>query len=482
MLKSFIKDSMIYAIPSLVSRGLSLFLVPLYTRVLDPADYGALDLFMVFVNIVNLTIALEISQAVARFYTTEKNSFKKISYASSAFWFTLICYILFISIFYLFANPLSNLLVGRSDFEKIFKIGLGHVFLYGLVYLMQNQLRWELRSKAFALLSLVYVLVTTTLSVWMAYFNNQGLEGLIWGMVGGGLVAVFLGAWQLRHTFRFEFDRILLIEMLRFSIPLVPASIAVWCSSYVDRLMINHFLGITEVGIFGIGFRLASIVSLIMVGFQMALTPLIYTHHESPETPKEIAKIFRLFISFCLIYFVAMNLFAHNLLVIFTQPQFYAAQSVIIYLIPAIIFSQIYIFAPGLQIAKKTSYVVWINIFGAILNGILNVILIPLMSYTGAALATLLSQFLVFSILMYYSQRFYPIPYQWSKLLLGLCFSLVLILFAQYFDFKGTANYFFVPAVFVFLFFGFFGLGLIQLNELKSVSIILNKYFNNNNK
>ena len=135
MLKSLLKDSVIYALPTFVSRGLSLFLVPLYTRVLVPGDYGALDLFMVFAGIVNLTVAMEISQAVARFYTSEKEPLKKISYASTAFWFTIVSLFLFCSIVLVFVVPISKFVMGKSGLELIFKIGILHLFLYGLVYL-----------------------------------------------------------------------------------------------------------------------------------------------------------------------------------------------------------------------------------------------------------------------------------------------------------------------------------------------------------
>lgn len=477
MLKSLLKDSVIYALPTFVSRGLSLFLVPLYTRVLVPGDYGALDLFMVFAGIVNLTVAMEISQAVARFYTSEKEPLKKISYASTAFWFTIISLFLFCSIVLVFVVPISKFVMGKSGLELIFKIGILHLFLYGLVYLMQNQLRWELRSKSYAILSIVYSIVTTLLSVWLAYYQQTGLVGLMWGMVGGGLITVALGAWQLRCTFKFQFDRTILIEMLRFSIPLVPASIAVWCSSYVDRLMINHYLGLTEVGIFGIGFRLASVVSLIMVGFQMALTPLIYTHHENPETPKEIAKIFRLFISLCLIFFILMNLIAHDLLVIFTQPKFYEAKNVIILLVPSIIFSQIYIFAPGLFIAKKTFYIVWIQVLGAIINFILNLILIPMMSYTGAALATMLSQGLVFVILMFFSQKYYPIPYQWFKIIMAVFFTVLLILGVEQLVNQGLFHFLTIVFALILGFIGLIGVGLIKIIELKEFVLFFQRGF-----
>ena len=95
MLKKFMKDSVIYAFPTFISGGLSFFLLPLYTRVLSPADYGSLDLFTIFGGLVQCVIALEVSQGVARFYSDERDLERKVLFASSAFWFTLICYTVF---------------------------------------------------------------------------------------------------------------------------------------------------------------------------------------------------------------------------------------------------------------------------------------------------------------------------------------------------------------------------------------------------
>ena len=70
MLKLFFKDSIIYTIPAILSKGISFLLVPLYTRVLSPGDYGSLELFLIFASIINLTIAFEVTQGVARFFSS----------------------------------------------------------------------------------------------------------------------------------------------------------------------------------------------------------------------------------------------------------------------------------------------------------------------------------------------------------------------------------------------------------------------------
>ena len=280
MLRAFLKDSAIYSIPALISRGLSLLLVPLYTRVMSPSDYGSFDLLTMFAGIINLTIALEVTQGVARFYTAEEISDHKVAYASSAFWFTFFCYGGFTLFTLVFADQLAVLIMGQTGLEIAFRIGILYIFTNGLSVLFKISSDGA-SSKDYAANSLLMSFFTAGVSFLLAFVLGLGLQGLLIGMLVGSFMGTVFGLWRLRRSFRFLLDAFRLREMLSFSTPLVFSGVAVWLSLYVDRLMINYFLTIEEVGLSGIGYRLASIASLVMVGFKGALTPLIYSNYQS---------------------------------------------------------------------------------------------------------------------------------------------------------------------------------------------------------
>ncbi|HQI24986.1 MAG TPA: oligosaccharide flippase family protein, partial [Smithella sp.] len=431
MLRAFFRDSVVYAIPAFVNRGMSIFLVPLYTRVLKPADYGVLDMLMVFGSLVNLTVALEVSQGVAIHYTDEISSDKKILYASTAFWFTLFCYTLFLFIGLIFAPFLSQWVMGIGGLEFIFRLGILYIWFNGLFYLIQNQYRFELRSKGYAMVTILVSTITAVVSVFLAYGLSWGLPGILYGMVAGGAIGCIYGFWGLRSSFRLRFDGARLKEMLTFSIPLVPSGIAVFISLYINRLMINHYLTLGDVGLFGIGFRLASIIGLVMVGFQGAMMPLVYSHYREEQTPRHLALIFRLFIAFSLLVFIGLTVFAKEILWIMTTPAYYSSQKVVIFLVPAILLSNMYIFAPGIGIARKTHLILWINLGGAAVNTLLNWLLIPMFGIEGAAVSTLLGYACVFAAYMYFSQRLYHVPHNWIPIFLS-------VLIAFFLAFLGT--------------------------------------------
>lgn len=473
MFKAFLKDSALYTLPAIVSRGLAIITIPIYTRALSTADYGAFDLLMVFANLINLTIALEVSQGVARFYAAEQDTAKRIGYASSAFWFTLLCYSLFALSALIFSEPISALVMGAEGLQRCFQIGVLYIWFNGLFLLLQNQFRWELRSKDFAIVSLIVALTTAGIAIYLTLYKHLGLEGFMLGMLSGVVCGVMYSLWHLRNTFRAVFNIRLLAEMLKFSAPLVPSGIAVFLTTYIDRLMINHYLTLADVGIYGIAFRLAAVIGVVILGFQMALTPLIYTHYEKADTPAQLARIFRIFTAFSLLMVMALVVLAQDILILMTTPEYYAAASLMIFMVPAFLLSQMYVFAPGMTIAKKTYFILLLNVVAALISVTLNVLLIPLLGLKGAATANLLSYLILFSGYMYISQKLYFVPHRWPGIIAsaGFVFMLCVILPAVV---TGLVwKLIFLSAAMLLSAVVFIACGLIQISELSQLRSML---------
>lgn len=469
MLRLFLKDSIIYTVPAILSKGISFLLVPLYTRVLSPADYGSLELFLIFASIIYLLVALEVSQGVARFYSSEKDKRIKILYASTAFWFTIFAYSVFFLLMFLFSDYLSEKIMGQYGMENEFRAGLLFIWLNGILLYIQNQLRWELKSVHYFWVSASYALVTALASIYLAYIHGYGLYGILVGMTIGCLFSSVLGLFCLRKTIRLVFSKVHLIEMLNYSFPLVFSVLAIWLTQYVDRIMINKLLSIHDVGIISVGYKISAAIGLVTVGFQGAFSPLVLTHYKDANTPNQIEKIFRYFIFCSLFLYLVTSLFATELVQLLTQPQYYEASSLVVFVLPAILLSKMYIFAPGISIAKKTHILLWVNIAIGILNIILNLILIPLMDIKGAALATLFSFLVMIICLMYYSQRYYYVPHNTKRIISLVTLTFIITVTSQYFN--NYFSYIFVYNMIIILLFIYFcfKLSLAKSNEIKKI-------------
>lgn len=416
MLRQFVRDSAIYGVSSLLSRGIALLLLPFYTRVLAPSDYGIIDILTVLTTLVNVTIALEISQGLARHFPEARRRSEQIAYASTALWFTVGVYTLFAAIALASAPALAQWILESGERTAVFRAAVLSMWANGIFLLVLNQLRWRLQPKLYAITNVAFTLVSIGLTVVMVLVVKIGVIGVFLGQFVGGIGGAALALYFARQSYRPVFDWGKCKEMLRFSVPLVPSSAGVFVTLYVDRIAVKELLSLADLGLFGVGYRIASIIGLVMVGFQTSLTPLIYTHYRNPDTPHELARIFRSFVAFALLTMLALAMLSREIIMFLTTPEYYHAYMVVPLLAPAMLLSGMYIFAPGLNISKRTAMMAAINIASAILNTVLNIALIPVLSIRGAALATLLSTAATFSAYMMYSQKLYFVPHSWGRL------------------------------------------------------------------
>lgn len=419
MLRRFLKDSILYSIPSFLSGIVSILLVPLYTRVLSPADYGAIDIISVISTMAIATVSLQITQAVARLWPDASDSKEKVQYASVALWFSVATLGLFLVIGLIFSNSFSYWVFGTGGNELIFELAVWSIFLVGIFNVLQSQLRWELKSMQAVASSVTTLLVSVAVSIILVLVYRLGLIGVYSGTILGNFIGILVAVYCLRGSYSLVFSCTKLKEMLNYSIALVPAAVGVYVALYIDRIAIKELMTLTDVGIYGIAYRLASVIGLVTAGVQGSLTPLIYNNYQEPNTPGEVARIYRYYLFFTLMAFIALGLFSQEILIIFTTPDYYEAYTVVPILVAAIIASGMYVFAPGLGIGKKTKTISAIYIFSAVLNTVLNFLLIPFFGVAGAALATLVGGLFQFLLYAGLGSKYYPIPFEVKRCMLA---------------------------------------------------------------
>lgn len=476
MLKAALRDSLVYGLASVLSKGLAIFLLPLYTRVLSPGDYGAYDLLITLGALANLVVALEVSQGLARHWADASAPDERRRLASTTFWFTIIMYGGFLVVGEILSSWLNIWILSDEHYLGAFRIAVGFIAVNGVFYLLLNQFRWELRSKSYALVSFFYASITLIFSAAFCLLFDFGLIGVILAQFVSACASTLLSLWLLRETFGLVFDGRLLKVMLRFSMPLVPAGIAVYVSLYINRFFLSYFGTLEDIGIFGIGNRVAGLISLLILGVQAALTPLIYQHFRESDTPRQIARLFSWFFALSLSGCLFLGLFAKELLIIFASPAYLEAAPLVMVLAPALLLSQMYIFAPGIAIAKKTRWQLWITLVAALVGLIGNWFLVPLWGALGAALATLLSSSLFFLFWLVASQILYPIPFASYASLTSVLAFIVCAFVGRYVDQSGVdlwAAVLFKSLLLLGLFMAMFATRLLLFSDIYALAIRL---------
>ena len=427
MVRRFFRDSLVYAIPGVVSTGTSIVTFPLFAHHFRPKDYGILDLISFTGTLAVLIVALEIYQGVGRYTAGEKDRVLTRSYASTALWWTVACYVVFAVVGLVLARPIAGVLLESDRYSGIVRVAVLWTAVQGVLSVAQAQLRWQFRPRAFGGTAVVNALVTAAASLAFVFLAHLGVEGVFWGQLFGSVVALCLVAFLARDIFGLYFDRPLLRKMLAYSTPLVISNVGVFLNLYGDRFVIQHKRSLSAVGLYGVANRVALLVMLVLMGFQGAAAPLFLARRDDPSTPGQIARIFRLFTVLSLAAFLVLSVFASPMLRILAAAPYQGADRVVPYLVISVVFANMYMFAPGLAIAERTRAMAKYTAIVGVANLALAWVLVPPLGITGAGLATATTSLAWFVVLMRASQIYYPVPHRWMPLIQGFGFAIFIV-------------------------------------------------------
>lgn len=411
MIKAFFKDSLLYTFANLFTRGIGFILLPIYTRIISKVEYGLFDYLTTIGALLGVVITLEITQAIFRFIPDYKEApEKQIRLASTGFWFSVGMYLLLSILCFAFSKSLASILLDDAMYSDLIKVTCVLFLSNAVLYNFTSLMRANLLSKQVVIVSTLNAVFVASFSLLFVAYYELGLYGLISGQLFGILLSIFVAYTRVKTWIKFVFCFESLKQMLSFSAPLIFSSIGVVLSMFVDRVMLKEFLGAEQLASYAVAIKIASIVTLLMVGFQSALTPLIYANYQKDETPHKISKLFHFYLSASLVSVLLLGAAAHWLVTIIAGVQYTEAANYVAPLVCAALFSSMYLFFPGLSIAKKTTIIALVNICVGVLNVILNYLFIPKFGALGAAFSTLFSVFLAFIVNATIAQRFYIIP------------------------------------------------------------------------
>ncbi len=433
LVQRFFRDSGIYGLAMILTKGLTILLVPVYTALLTKAEMGMLDLLLGWTAIGTLLVGFDISNALAREYGEAHDERLRKRFSSTALWFSVGMFGFAAVVGQVLAPFIARWTFGAEAALALapVKVAFLSMAVSGVYLVVVQQLRWMLRPVCFGVVSITYTVVSLSGTIGFSGALGLGVSGVFWGMALGALVGGVLAHFYSKGEFGVMFDRRLLRKMLRFCLPLIPSSLAVVVSQYVARFFVEHHLGLGQVGVFGVSVRLAGLMGLVMLGFGSALTPLIYANQHDPETPAQLAQIFKIFVALASVGLGGFSLFIPEILAVLARGDYTESRWLLPWLAPAILLAQMYIFAPGPWIARRTSLVAGINVGSALLAVLLNALLVPVMGIVGAAVATLLSALANFAASMSVSQSLFAVPHRWGRLWMALLPGIAVMLAAS---------------------------------------------------
>lgn len=419
-----------YFLSSILTKGLSILLLPIYTRYLNPTDYGILQSLNSVALFLPVILSLSLDSAFGRFFHDYKNDKEQLKILfSTVFWFVVLygCILLFIILItsQYWIPQLLKVPIFPYVYLAFIPALLTQLSQLGRVFLEQS-----LQVRVTTFLDVTSSLLNAGLSIWLLISFNLGVIGRLIGIAFASiflLIFYILYFWKLGYL-KFVFSKQLCFKSLLYAAPLVPALAGSWIAGLSDRLVIAKYCTLSDVGLYSLAFQLAMVLYLVGDAITRVLSPISMSGLVcDKEITKQRMANFALYLwGIMLLANLGISLFAKEVVYLISDKAFHSSYSLIAIISFIYVLGMQYRFPMDIiSFHRKT----WILTIASIMMGgvnlILNLIFVPIYGYFAAAWATVVAM-LVYSLwVMFWGQKLDAIPYNWRKYLYSFLIYLV---------------------------------------------------------
>ncbi|MCB1436629.1 MAG: polysaccharide biosynthesis protein [Rhodobiaceae bacterium] len=414
------RGSLIYGIGSVFQRFLGLLLLPFFTRVLSPQEYGVMALLgLVTVAVVGLfNLGTGSSMGVLYFEREDIGDRHKVIW-STALLLAANCTVLVALL--MIAAPYVCLAIFQSaEHANLLRISLVSTAMTVVIEPFYAHLRYQEKAIKFVILTVIGAVFGASVSVVFVIVLGWGVAGLLLaGLLGQVLTAIMVAASVARHL-EPGIDKSLFLPLVRIGFPSIFGLFAFLVIDYMDRQMLQRMIDLDAVGVYSVGYNLALVMLIAVSAFGMAWPPFFISFIKRQDEAKELfAKI----LSYYLIVFgmlTALFFVAARPLVAILAPEFAAAAQIIGLVAAAYMLKGVYlILLPGVVFAKKLHWQSAVEWAAALANIGLNLLLIPRLGIVGAAAATLASYGLMTILAWAVARRYLAVRYDWRRIVVA---------------------------------------------------------------
>ena len=390
-LKLFIENFLVYGLGGVISKVIPLIMVPIVTRLMPNSSYfGISDLSNTVISLCSALAIMGMYDAMYRMFFEKENDDYKKDICSTALIFTVGTSIVVFLCMVFLRDYISEWFFGDKQYSYLVYITAIATLVGSTNSIISAPTRMQNKRKIFLIMNMVSPILSYSISIPMLLAGHYIIALPLAALVSGLTMEVTFGILNHNWFSIRRFNKKYLKELLMIAIPLLPNFLIYWIFNSSDRIMITNFLSVGESGIYSIGSKLGLTSQLIYTAFAGGWQYFAFSTMKEDNQVKSNSKIFEYlgiisYISTVFIFALAKPIYE----LIFTG-EYVRGFIVSPYLFLAPLLQMLFQVASNqFLVIKKT----WPNLFilssGAIINIILNLILVPTIGIEGAAIATL---------------------------------------------------------------------------------------------
>ncbi len=440
-LRKLLGASAVYGLGSVLVRGLTFLLLPLYTRYMSPAEYGVVALTVTVTAVLGLLYSLGLRGAVSRsFY--EHGTLEERKERMGTLWIAMAVSAGVMALALDRLGPwLAGTILPEVPFHPYLRLAVWTAFLGVLGLAPLALLQAQERSVAYVSVTVGSALSTTAVTVWLVV-RGHGAEGYLQGALIGAAVAavpyLWLTAGQARPVFRTR----VLVAALGYGLPLVPHTLAGWALEMSDRAILARFLPLHDVGVYSLGYQLGAVLGLLTTAFNAAWIPLLFGTLKA-EGEAAHARLARLATYYAMVLcFIGLgwSLLVEYAIVLFAGPEFRGAHRITPWVVGGYICAGLYLIPTNLLFwRQQTKVFPLVTLAAGAVNVGLNLWLVPQYGTIAAAWSTLAAYASLLLLTWRSAERVHPFPYEYRRVGWILGIALALFLAGRFLPFPSPA-------------------------------------------
>ncbi|MCF2680718.1 flippase [Faecalicatena contorta] len=415
-LKEFAKGSSILVVSNIILKAIQFFLLPIYTKYLSPKELGISDSITSFTTFLFPLLVMAFDSAFSAFYYEEReNQHQKVFNTCFAF---LSIQSMIPILLTLVSGKISQILFETPIYSMGVKLALLSVSVNLLFLPFSLLIRMQNRMQIFAIINVISSLTMISLNVVFVSVLQWGYIALMASTFIVNILQIILYVITCKMTIAKSYvEKSLFKDMIRYALPFIPMTVSTWVLNMSDRYMLLFLAGESEVGIYGIGGRFVTVISVVISGISTAYTAFAFQSVKDENAKEIFSDVVNIIFVFLAGVCTTVSLFGKEVIQIMTSSEYHDAY----YFLASLMFSQLayalYTFTGyGISFKKQSKYFFYSVTLGAAINVLLNFIFIPQLGAKGAALTTLVGMLTMFLTAYYFAQKLYPCQYGVKKI------------------------------------------------------------------
>jgi len=443
-IKRLAGQTIIYGFGTIAPRILNfLLLTPLYTRIFLKSEYGVFTELYAYIVFLLVILTYGMETGFFRFAKSEKDFRTVYSTSLITLFTTSLIFVVFTSIF-------SHQLASAIDYEhnaNFIRWFCIIVSIDAFTSIPFAKLRYEGKAKKFGLLKIVNVLVNIGFNAIffmvfpLIYKNNPELLKYVYNPELGvgyvfianliaSLVTLLLLIPDI-FSFKIRYDFELIKRMMVYSFPLLIVGIAGTINEVLDKILMKHLVqdpstALEQVGVYGANYKLAVLMTIFIQMFRYAAEPYFFSRMDDKNAKEQYATIMKYFIIIGLFIFLGVMLYI-DIFKHFIGTEFHSGLKIVpIILLANLFLGILYNQSMWYKLTNLTKYGAMISLIGAAITIILNILLVPVFGYMGAAWATLICYTSMIIVTYFMGQKYYKINYDLKNISIYFAVAIVI--------------------------------------------------------